>query len=234
ENKGGTREKVPLFKGDLGGSFLQLDGEKNKFKKEAFVFAAGRVWDEAKNIGMLERIASQLLYPVYVAGNAKEPQKEEVNLKHNKRSPLTPLNKGGTRNPFKGDLGGSFPIREGGEICFLGRLSGEEMREWYRRAAVYALPAKYEPFGLSVLEAALSGCALVLGDIPSLRENWDGVAVFVSPEDAEGLVRAINDLIENQEKRWELARKCYDRALFFTSQRMAKGYINAYSTLIND
>ncbi len=33
------------------------------------------------------------------------------------------------------------------------------------------LPARYEPFGLSVLEAALSGCALVLGDIPSLRES---------------------------------------------------------------
>ena len=35
------------------------------------------------------------------------------------------------------------------------------------------LPARYEPFGLSILEAALSGCALVLGDLPSLRELWD-------------------------------------------------------------
>jgi hypothetical protein len=46
------------------------------------------------------------------------------------------------------------------------------------------LPARYEPFGLSVLEAALSGCALVPGDIASLRGNWDGVAEFVCPDDA--------------------------------------------------
>ena len=42
------------------------------------------------------------------------------------------------------------------------------------RASIYALPARYEPFGLSILEAALSGAALVLGDIPSLREVWGG------------------------------------------------------------
>ena len=34
----------------------------------------------------------------------------------------------------------------------------------------------YEPFGLSILEAAASGCALVLGDIPTLRENWSEAA----------------------------------------------------------
>ena len=50
-------------------------------------------------------------------------------------------------------------------------LSGEDIRPWFARAGIYALPAVYEPFGLSVLEAALSGCALVLGDIPSLARN---------------------------------------------------------------
>ncbi len=54
----------------------------------------------------------------------------------------------------------------------VGRLGPEEMREQYARAAIFAHPARYEPFGLSVLEAALSGCALVLGDISSLRELW--------------------------------------------------------------
>jgi glycogen synthase len=55
--------------------------------------------------------------------------------------------------------------------------------DWYARASIYALPARYEPFGLSALEAALSGCALILGDIPSLREVWLEAAPYVSPDD---------------------------------------------------
>ena len=45
------------------------------------------------------------------------------------------------------------------------------LRAWMARASIYAMPARYEPFGLSILEAALSGVRLVLGDIPSLREH---------------------------------------------------------------
>ena len=69
-------------------------------------------------------------------------------------------------------------------VRLLGKLSESELARHYARAAIYCLPARYEPFGLSVLEAALSGCALVLGDIPSLRENWTGAAEFAPPDDA--------------------------------------------------
>ena len=39
------------------------------------------------------------------------------------------------------------------------------------------------------LEAALCGCALVLGDIPSLREVWGDAALFVAPDDHDGPAR---------------------------------------------
>lgn len=55
---------------------------------------------------------------------------------------------------------------------YLGRLTSRELTAWMRRASIFALPARYEPFGISILEAALGGCALVLGDIRSLREVW--------------------------------------------------------------
>ena len=45
-------------------------------------------------------------------------------------------------------------------------------------AAIFARPARYEPFGLAILEAAQAGCALVLGDIPSLRELWADAALL--------------------------------------------------------
>jgi glycosyltransferase involved in cell wall biosynthesis len=69
------------------------------------------------------------------------------------------------------------------------------------RAAIYVLPARYEPFGLSALEAALSGCALVLGDLPSLREIWGETAVFIPPDDSEALHSAVSALIGSPERR---------------------------------
>jgi len=81
-------------------------------------------------------------------------------------------------------------VSYGGVHC-LGRLSARDLASWMARAAIFASPARYEPFGLSILEAALAGCALVLGDIPSLRELWDGAALFVPPGDADALAAAL-------------------------------------------
>jgi len=115
-----------------------------------------------------------------------------------------------------------------GELRPLGQLSRDQLAAWFARAAVYALPARYEPFGLSVLEAALSGCALVLGDIPSLRELWSGAAVFVAPDDDEALLAALREVQEKPALRQSLAARAYLRALTFTPQRMAEGYLVAY------
>ncbi|MHC1763016.1 MAG: glycosyltransferase family 4 protein [Verrucomicrobiia bacterium] len=115
--------------------------------------------------------------------------------------------------------------------CMLGRLSPAELAHWLGRAAIYALPARYEPFGLSVVEAGLSGCALVLGDIPSLRENWDGAAVLVPPEDKRALTAALRGLIASPAQRAALVRAARERALEFTPDCMAAAYLSAFATL---
>ncbi|HEV2777241.1 MAG TPA: glycosyltransferase family 4 protein, partial [Solirubrobacteraceae bacterium] len=63
-----------------------------------------------------------------------------------------------------GDAGG----RQASHARMPGTLPRDELRTLMGRAAIFAHPARYEPFGLVVLEAALAGCALVLGDIDSL------------------------------------------------------------------
>src|SRR5947199_312178 len=81
------------------------------------------------------------------------------------------------------------------------------------RAAIFASPALYEPFGLTVLEAAAAGCALVLSDIPSFRELWSGAAVFVDPADSESLHRALRDLSADDHQRVGLQRAAYEHSL---------------------
>jgi glycosyltransferase involved in cell wall biosynthesis len=110
----------------------------------------------------------------------------------------------------------------------IGHLDAGRVASWMSRAAIFALPAKYEPFGLSILEAALAGCALVLGDIPSLREHWDGVAIFVPPDDPVLLRLALRSLIEDSRLRDTLAVRARRRALEYSARRMALAYLRAY------
>jgi glycogen synthase len=116
-------------------------------------------------------------------------------------------------------------------VHMLGRLPAAMLRHWLECASIYALPAKYEPFGLSVLEAALSRCALVLGDIPSLRENWDGAATFVPSDDPEALKEAVGHLIDRSADLRASAERAFDRAKNFPVERMARGYLDAYGAL---
>lgn len=114
----------------------------------------------------------------------------------------------------------------------LGQLDRQTVADWLNRAAIYTLPARYEPFGLSVLEAALAGCALILGDIPSLRENWEGAALFVPPDDLDALRLGLQTLIHDSPLRVQLSERALYRALQFSPRRMAASYAGLYKELV--
>lgn len=113
----------------------------------------------------------------------------------------------------------------------LGQLPFAELAGWLGRAAIYALPARYEPFGLSALEAALAGCALVLGDIPSLREIWGDTALYAPPGDHRALRDCLIGLIEDPVLRTSMAHRSLARASVFTAERMADAYRGQYRDL---
>lgn len=118
-------------------------------------------------------------------------------------------------------------------LQWMGHLEPHVLAEWMSRASIYVLPARYAPFGLTALEAALSGCALVLGDIPALREVWgDGAACFVPPDDVDALVEALERLREDTGLRTRLALRARAWALTYTPRRMASRYLSAYASLI--
>ncbi len=178
--------------------------------KEPFVLTAGRLWDEAKNVRALARVARHLSWPVLLAGDGAAPEPGD-----------------GRREREAPDIWERWeePLQN---LRPLGRLAPQDLASWLGRAAIYALPARYEPFGLSILEAALAGCALVLGDIESLRELWDGCALFVPPEDDGGLAEALESLIRDPARRRILADEARRRARRFGPAPLAESYLRAY------
>lgn len=109
-----------------------------------------------------------------------------------------------------------------------GTLNAAELAEAYARATVFASPARYEPFGLAVLEAALAGCALALADIPTFRELWHGVALFFHPQDDAGARDAIGRLLRAPEAASERARA---RAAEFSPAAMVDGTLMVHATV---
>jgi glycosyltransferase involved in cell wall biosynthesis len=172
-------------------------------KKEALVVSTGRVWDRAKNVEVLARAAKDLPWPVEIAG--------------------------GTAPPGVAD-GVSFERHEG--IRDRAWLPAAEHGALLDRAAIFASPARYEPFGMSALEAGLRGCALVLGDIPSQREIWGDAATFVRTDDERALAAAIGQLARDEERRASMAAAAQFRARLYTPARTARAMNDVYETMI--
>lgn len=166
--------------------------------KRALVMAAGRLWDESKNLLLLDEIAPDLDWPVEIAGNTSHPEGGTARCAH---------------------------VRQ------LGVLAADEMADRLADAAIFAAPARYEPFGLGILEAAASGCALVLGDLASLHETWDGAALFVPPDDRAAWRSTLTCLIADDGRRERLGSIARQRAAGLTSERMARRYAALYRDL---
>ena len=117
-------------------------------------------------------------------------------------------------------------------INFLDAPTADEIAFKLGHAAIFALPTRYEPFGFAVLEAALAGCALVLGDIPSLRETWGDAALFAPPDDRKAFAAVLNGIIEDANLRRKMAVRAREFALTLTPQRIADGIYECYREIL--
>jgi len=110
----------------------------------------------------------------------------------------------------------------------VGHRSARELSALRARAAIFCAPARYEPFGLAILEAARDRCALVLGDVPSLREVWGDAARYVDPGDTDAVRAALAELIDRPALRDALAARAQRRSERYTTQAAARRYRALY------
>ncbi|HEX2976173.1 MAG TPA: glycosyltransferase family 4 protein [Bacteroidales bacterium] len=131
-----------------------------------------------------------------------------------------------------GDITGLDISKIPDNVHFLGQIAPQQVAGWLSRASVYLLPVKYEPFGYTFLEAAFSGCALVAGDIESMREIWNNTAVFTSTCDVSALASSVSRLMTDERLRNNYADKSMELALsVYNSERMSSDYISLYNSL---
>lgn len=166
----------------------------------AFVFTAGRLWDEGKNVETLDRVAARSAMSVLAAGPIAGPNGARV-------APAA--------------------------LRLLGELSEAGVAEQLARRPVFVSLARYEPFGLAVLEAAQHGCPLVLSDIPTFRELWDGAALFAEPDDDEAVAGLLERIAADPVAADALGRAAADRAARYTPDAMVAGMLAVYRGVLD-
>ena len=112
----------------------------------------------------------------------------------------------------------------------LGRLAPDVLAGWLAHRPVFVSAALYEPFGLSVLEAAQAGCPLVLSDIATFRELWDGAAILVPARDEAAIAAAIVRAAGPEGAG--LGEAARARAARYGAATMAEGVLAAYRALL--
>lgn len=82
-------------------------------------------------------------------------------------------------------------------IIYAGALSDDELKDYYKRAKVIALPSLVEGVGMVAMEAAAYGCEVVLTNIGAPKEYWNGLARLVDPYSVDDIGKAICSSIES-------------------------------------
>ncbi len=170
--------------------------------KQPIALVAGRLWDESKMAATAVEAATGLDLEVRLIGPTEGPTGERANL------PSAP------------------------NASYTGRRGWKEVREALAAAQFYLATSSYEPFGLSALEAALSGCAVVANDIPSFREIWNDAAAFYRRNDPGALRTKLSDLMRKPAEVDRLGCAARSRALArYSARRMVAKYYNLYQSV---
>jgi phosphatidylinositol alpha-mannosyltransferase len=120
-------------------------------------------------------------------------------------------------------------------IEWLGRISDEERAARMRGCTVYCSPSvRGESFGMVLLEAMASGCALVASDLDGHRNvATDGVDALLTPVgDASALAKAIRRVLDDDALRSELVAGGRRRAEHLSMARLAERYVAIYQGVV--
>ncbi len=148
-----------------------------------FVFALSRI-DSNKGLDYLlfafDKVRRETDAKLVIGGGSKKPKQHELDV-------LAELNSI-VENLGLGEL-----------VTFAGYVPDEELAPYYRRAKVFVLPSKFEPFGMTALEAMGCGTPVVATNLGGIKHNLDdGVnAMLVDPSDADALSKVMLKILDD-------------------------------------
>ncbi len=113
-------------------------------------------------------------------------------------------------------------------------VSDSFLARLYKNALVFIFPSLYEGFGLPVLEAMQCNCPALLSNNSSLPEVGGAAAQYFDPHTEGSLNQALQELINDPEKRKAMTLAGIEQVKHFNWDVTAQQHIDVYTNTINN
>lgn len=112
-------------------------------------------------------------------------------------------------------------------VEFIPFPGGDHLGPYFRRAAMFFLPSRAETFGMAILQAMASGCAVV----STVPLEYHGA--HVAPDDRSAMIAAIDSMWKHPGQTSELGRRNAEIAQQFTWERFCGRLVELYGELLD-
>lgn len=114
-------------------------------------------------------------------------------------------------------------------VRYLGIVDEAAKRAELAQASILCAPnLGQESFGVILLEAMASGCAVVASRLPAFAEVLGGAALLVPPGDASALAASLSQLLSDGQRRRALERAGRERARQYDWEKVLPQYLEIY------
>lgn len=117
-------------------------------------------------------------------------------------------------------------------ILFLKNIPFADLPGIYQMATVFVYPSFYEGFGIPIIEALYSSIPVVAATGSCLEEAGGPNSLYVSPTDANGLAKAINQILESPQLQKEMKEKGLEFVQKFNSAVVTQQLMDCYTALL--
>ena len=115
-----------------------------------------------------------------------------------------------------------------GRVLIRSGVSDTSLPAVYRGADLFCYPARYEGFGLPLLEAMSCGCPVIAADEGGLPELVGGSGILLPPAESRPWAETMVDVHRDEEKKHDLAQRAGERARGYSWRRTAEATYSRY------
>ena len=136
---------------------------------------------------------------------------------------------GDQNNAFK-----NIDVMTDKRIKFLGRVSDEELIDYYSGAFAFVYPSFYEGFGFPPLEAMACGAPVICSNTASLPEVGGDAVMYINPYDTNDIRDKMLMVIENEKLREEMLQKGLQHVKQFSWNQAAEEHKQLFDKVLSE